>query len=61
MVPIIEALVASVAVPLSIDTYKAETAKRAVEAGASIINDVWGAKKDPEIAAWLQTSMFQSF
>jgi len=36
-------------VPLSIDTYKAETARRALEAGAHIINDVWGLKADPEM------------
>ena len=36
--------------PISIDTYKAETAKHAIEAGADIINDIWGAKRDPAIA-----------
>ncbi|MBH9968523.1 dihydropteroate synthase [[Bacillus] enclensis] len=51
VVPIIKALVKEVDVPISIDTYKAETAKAAVEAGAHIINDVWGAKKDPLMAA----------
>lgn len=51
VVPIIEAISTSVKVPISIDTYKAETAARALEAGAHIINDIWGAKKDPEIAA----------
>ncbi|MDG5473802.1 dihydropteroate synthase [Jeotgalibacillus sp. ET6] len=51
VVPMIRAIVKEVDVPISIDTYKASTAKAAVEAGASIINDVWGAKRDPEIAA----------
>ncbi|BCB01949.1 dihydropteroate synthase [Bacillus sp. KH172YL63] len=51
VVPIIEAISREVNVPISIDTYKAETARRALAAGASIINDVWGAKKDPEMAA----------
>jgi len=37
-------------VPISIDTYKSEVAKRAIAAGAEIINDVWGFKKDPEMA-----------
>ena len=37
--------------PLSIDTYKAKTARAAVAAGAVVINDVWGAQKDPEMAA----------
>ncbi|TYS83899.1 dihydropteroate synthase [Rossellomorea aquimaris] len=50
VVPIIEAISQEVNVPISIDTYKAETARKALEAGASIINDVWGAKKDPEMA-----------
>ncbi|RAP73274.1 dihydropteroate synthase [Paenibacillus montanisoli] len=36
--------------PLSIDTYKAETASQALEAGAHIINDVWGLKADPRMA-----------
>ncbi|ETT46969.1 dihydropteroate synthase [Paenibacillus sp. FSL P4-0338] len=36
---------------LSIDTYKAEVARQAVQAGAHIINDVWGAKADPQMAA----------
>lgn len=50
VVPIIEAISKEVDVPISIDTYKAETARQAIEAGAHMINDVWGAKKDPEIA-----------
>lgn len=37
--------------PLSIDTYKAEVARQAIQAGAHIINDVWGAKADPQMAA----------
>lgn len=37
--------------PLSIDTYKAEVARRSIQAGAHIINDVWGVKADPQMAA----------
>src|SRR5438045_213422 len=37
-------------VPLSIDTYMARVAKRAVELGAILINDVWGLQKDPAMA-----------
>jgi len=37
-------------VPLSIDTYKAETARKALEAGVHIINDIWGLTADPEMA-----------
>lgn len=36
--------------PISIDTYKALVADQAVQAGAKIINDVWGLQRDPEIA-----------
>lgn len=50
VIPVIRALAAECKVPLSIDTYKAEVADRAIEAGAHIINDVWGAKKDPRMA-----------
>ncbi|MDY0404021.1 dihydropteroate synthase [Virgibacillus sp. 179-BFC.A HS] len=51
VIPMIQAVSAKTDTPISIDTYKAQTAKHAIEAGAQIINDVWGAKKDPEIAA----------
>lgn len=50
VVPVIKAISKAVAVPISIDTYKAETAKQAILAGAHIINDIWGAKKDPNMA-----------
>ncbi|MCA1013008.1 dihydropteroate synthase [Halobacillus halophilus] len=50
VVPIIQAIHNEVDLPISIDTYKSEVARRAIEAGASIINDVWGAKKEPAIA-----------
>jgi dihydropteroate synthase len=35
---------------LSIDTSKAEVARRAISAGAQMLNDVWGLKQDPELA-----------
>ncbi|HAQ06151.1 MAG TPA: dihydropteroate synthase [Bacillus bacterium] len=50
VVPAIEAITKEINVPISIDTYKSEVAKRAVDSGAVIINDIWGAKADPEIA-----------
>ena len=50
VVPVIERLAAAVSVPLSIDTYKSEVARRALEAGATILNDQWGLKKDPHLA-----------
>lgn len=48
--PIIEALSNELNCPISIDTYKADVAKAAIEAGAHIINDIWGAKYDTEMA-----------
>jgi len=51
VLPVVEALAKHEEVILSIDTYRAETARLAVEAGAHIVNDVWGAQKDPAIAA----------
>lgn len=50
VIPIIKAIAESSNIPISIDTYKAETARRSIVAGAHIINDIWGAKRDPEIA-----------
>ena len=49
LIPVIEAITKSVPVPLSIDTFKAETAKETIKAGAHIINDIWGAKADPDM------------
>ncbi|MGE7925217.1 dihydropteroate synthase [Viridibacillus arvi] len=51
VLPIIKELRKKVHVLISIDTYKAEVARQAVLAGAHIINDIWGAKYDPEIAS----------
>ena len=46
VVPLIAALSARVAVPISVDTTKAEVARRAIEVGASIVNDISGATFD---------------
>jgi dihydropteroate synthase len=46
-VPVIEALAKKINIPISIDTYKAAVAKRALEAGASIVNDISGLRFDP--------------
>ena len=50
VVPIIERLASEVPVPLSVDTCKSEVARRALEAGAAIINDQWGLKRDQRLA-----------
>ncbi|SES24736.1 dihydropteroate synthase [Salisediminibacterium halotolerans] len=51
VIPAVKAVRQAVDVPLSVDTYKAEVAKQALDAGADMINDVWGAKKDVDMAA----------
>ena len=50
VIPVLERLAVKVEVPLSVDTYKLEVALRALDAGADMINDVWGLKKEPGLA-----------
>jgi dihydropteroate synthase len=50
VVPVIEAL-AAMGIPLSVDTYRAEVAAAALEAGATVVNDVSGGLGDPNMAA----------
>lgn len=50
VVPAIERLAAEVPVPISVDTYKSEVAERAIKAGARMLNDQWGLKRDPRLA-----------
>jgi dihydropteroate synthase len=49
VMPLIEALASEAIV--SIDTYRADTARLAVKAGAHIVNDVWGLQREPDIAS----------
>jgi dihydropteroate synthase len=53
VVPVISVLRSSIpsAIPVSIDTYKAEVARQALNAGASLVNDITGLQGDPEMAA----------
>ncbi len=48
--PLLDALVAQSGVPVSIDTYKAQTARRALAAGVTIVNDIWGLQRDCDMA-----------
>ncbi|PIW88712.1 MAG: dihydropteroate synthase, partial [Nitrospirae bacterium CG_4_8_14_3_um_filter_44_28] len=48
-IPVIEEISKKIKVPVSIDTYKAEVARRALDAGASIVNDISGLRFDPEM------------
>lgn len=51
VIPTIEMISREVSVPLSIDTYRAEVAEKALLAGAGMINDVWGLKRDANMAS----------
>ncbi|MCI0795861.1 MAG: dihydropteroate synthase, partial [Chloroflexi bacterium] len=51
VVPVIEAVAARVDIPISVDTRKSEVAQAAIQAGASLVNDVWGFKRDPRMAS----------
>lgn len=51
IVPVIRAVREAVKLPISVDTYKPETARAALEAGAHILNDIWGFRRDPGMAA----------
>ena len=50
VVPVIEALASRVSIPISIDTTKSEVARRALDAGASMINDVGALRLDADLA-----------
>ena len=50
VIPVIGALAPRLHIPISVDTHKAPVAEEALAAGASMINDVWGFTRDPDIA-----------
>jgi dihydropteroate synthase len=50
VIPVIESLAKDVDVPISIDTYKSAVAKKAIDAGAQIINDISGLHLDPSLS-----------
>jgi len=50
VIPVVEKLAKELSVPLSVDTYKFDVAQRALDAGAHMINDIWGLKADPRLA-----------
>jgi dihydropteroate synthase len=56
VLPVVEALAGSVGVPISVDTMKAEVARRALAAGATIINDVSALRFDEEMAGVIAES-----
>lgn len=56
VVPIIQAVKRELDIPVSIDTYKASVAEAALEAGADLVNDIWGLKYDPKMAGVIARS-----
>lgn len=50
VVPVIEAINKRFDIPISLDTYKSQVAKAGIEAGADLINDIWGCKYDDNMA-----------
>jgi len=50
VIPLIEQLTKELTVPISIDTYKASVARKALDAGASIVNDISGLRFSPDMA-----------
>ncbi len=50
VVPVVEAIARELDVAISVDSYKASVARAALDAGAHLINDVWGLRMDPEMA-----------
>ncbi|MBP1707188.1 MAG: folP [Chloroflexi bacterium] len=49
-IPVIEQIAARLTIPISIDSYKYEVVRQALEAGAALVNDQWGLKKEPRLA-----------
>jgi dihydropteroate synthase len=51
VIPVIENLAKRLSIPISIDTMKADVARRAIDAGAAMINDISALRFDPDMAA----------
>lgn len=49
LLPLLEKLLATVPLPVSVDTYKAVVAEEALKSGAQMLNDVWGLQRDPDM------------
>ena len=51
VIPVIDAIKSRTDALISVDTYKANVALAAVNAGASIVNDIWGMQRDPDMTS----------
>ncbi len=56
IVPVITKIKSEFNIPISLDTYKSKVAQAGIEAGADLINDIWGLKYDPEMAGVIANS-----
>lgn len=56
LLPLVSAIRQVVRAPISVDTYRSEVAAAALEAGADWVNDVWGLRMDPDMAALAATA-----
>ena len=56
VIPVIDAIKSRTNVLISVDTYKANVALAAVNAGASIVNDIWGMQRDPDMASVISST-----
>ena len=54
--PVIEAVKNHFDIPISLDTYKSKVALAGIQAGADLINDIWGCKADPDMARVIAAS-----
>jgi dihydropteroate synthase len=50
VLPVIAGLARQIDVPISIDSYKAQVVEAALDAGATLVNDVWGLRREPALA-----------
>lgn len=51
VLPVIEAVRKRFDIPISVDTFKSSVAESAIQAGADLVNDIWGLKYDSEMGA----------
>jgi len=56
VIPVVDALAASISIPISVDTYRVGVARRALNAGAQVINDISGFRFDPELPLLVNAS-----
>jgi dihydropteroate synthase len=50
VIPVIEAVAAAVDLPVSVDAYRGPVVEAALDAGAHLVNDIWGFRHDPTVA-----------